>query len=51
MQENLKQSRVINFLKQIWPSINRILNAVFYYIMGIIKYFFKNAIKMIKGEY
>lgn len=51
MQENLRQSQIINFLKQIWPYIYRLLNAVFYYIMGIIKYFFKNAIKMIKGDY
>ena len=46
----MQQSRIKVFLKQIWPYVYRILNSIFYFILGIIRYFFRNAIKMIKGE-
>ncbi len=50
MEENSQQSKFIIFLRKIWPFIYRVLNSTFYFILGIIKYFFKNAIAMIKGE-
>jgi hypothetical protein len=49
MQENVQQSPVLVLLKKIWPFINKILNAVFYFLISLIKSFFKNAITMIKG--
>ena len=51
MNENLRQSRFILLMRQVWPYINRILNSIFYFIVGIIRTFFKYAVQMIKGKY
>jgi len=51
MNENQQQSRLIVILKQIWPYVYRIINAIFYFIMNLIKTFFKYGVRMIKGEY
>lgn len=49
MQDNIQQSKFMIILKKIWPVINRVLNGVFYFIVTIIKNFFKDAFRMIKG--
>jgi hypothetical protein len=49
MQENVQQSKFMIIMKKIWPYINRVLNAVVYFIIQIIRNFFKSAIEMIKG--
>lgn len=49
MQENMQQSRVMIFLKKIWPFINRVINGIVYFIISLIKGFFKTAMQMIKG--
>jgi hypothetical protein len=51
MNENTQKSKYIVFLEKIWPYIYRVLNTVFYFILNLIKYFFKSAMKMVKGEY
>lgn len=48
MQENTQQSQFIIILKKIWPYIYRVINTVLYFIIMIIKNFFKDAIRMIK---
>ena len=49
MEENQQQSPFIVLLKKIWPFIYRVINAVVYFIIMIIRNFFKDAIRMIKG--
>lgn len=49
MQENAQQSRVVIFLKKIWPAIYRIINSTLYFILSIIKNIFNGIISQIKG--
>jgi hypothetical protein len=49
MQENQVQSRFMIILKMIWPYINRVINMVVYFSITLIKNFFKDAFRMIKG--
>lgn len=52
MDENQQQpSPFILILKKVWPFINRVINTVIYFILGLIKTFFKYAVRMIKGEF
>jgi hypothetical protein len=50
MQENTQQSRVIIFLKKIWPIFYRILNKSTYFIIMLIRNFIKDAIGMIRNS-
>ncbi|HSW48363.1 MAG TPA: hypothetical protein VLG67_04780 [Candidatus Saccharimonadales bacterium] len=50
MENNQQQSRFKIIIQQIWPYINKILNYIFYFILGLIKTFFRYAKQMIKGE-
>lgn len=38
-----------NFLILIWPTFVKILNIIIYYILKLIKSFFKTALQMIGG--
>jgi hypothetical protein len=49
MQDNQVQSSFIVFLKKIWPFIYRVINTSLYFVMMLIRNFFKDAINMIKG--
>jgi len=49
MQDNLQQSPAIIFLKKIWPFVYRVINGIIYFIIMLIRGFFRNAITMIKG--
>lgn len=50
MQENVQESRAIRLLKQVWPAINRILNKIFYFLISLIKTFFRDTMRMIQGK-
>lgn len=50
MQENIQQSRVVIILKKIWPAIYRVINSTLYFIMSLIKTFFKDTMRMIQGK-
>lgn len=49
MQENTQQSRFIIFMKKIWPFVYRVINIIIYSLFHMIRNFFKDAIRMIKG--
>lgn len=49
MQENQQQLPVIVLLKKVWPYIYRVINAIFYFIIMLIKNFVRDAIRSIKG--
>lgn len=49
MQDNLRESPFIVFMKKIWPFIYRVINAVFYFLIMLIRNFFREAIRSIKG--
>lgn len=51
MQQNLNQSRIIILLKKIWPTIYRLINSSFYFVIHIIKSTIKSAIDQIKGSF
>jgi hypothetical protein len=44
-----EDSKVMIVLKTIWPPINKVLNMVFYFLVSMIKGFFREAMSMIKG--
>ncbi|MBA3723517.1 MAG: hypothetical protein H0W89_01325 [Candidatus Levybacteria bacterium] len=50
MQENVQQHPIILFLRKIWPYVSRVINTVLYFIISLIKNFFKIAMQMIKGN-
>ena len=50
MQDNVQQSKPMIILKKMWPYINRVINSVVYFIIMLIKNFFKSAIQMIQGK-
>jgi hypothetical protein len=51
MDENQRQpSPVMVILKKIWPFIYRVINTVLYFLLSLIRGFFKMAFQMIKGE-
>ena len=50
MQENVQQSRFMIFLKKIWPYAIRVINTVVYFIISVLRSFFKSAMQMIKGN-
>ncbi len=50
MQENQQQSQFMIIMKKIWPFINRVINTIVYFLLSLIRGFFKNAIRMIKGS-
>ena len=49
MQENVQQSPVMRAIKKAWPVINRFVNGVLYFIMGVIKNIIKGAMDQFKG--
>ncbi|HWY80132.1 MAG TPA: hypothetical protein VNW29_07280 [Candidatus Sulfotelmatobacter sp.] len=49
MENNLQQSPIIVFMKKVWPFIYRVINGIIYFIIMLIRNFFKDAIRMIKG--
>jgi len=49
MQDNLQQSKFVIIMKKIWPVIYRVINMVVYFLINLIKGFFKDAIRSIKG--
>ncbi len=49
MQDNLQQSPFIVFMKKIWPFVYRVINAVLYFLIMVIKNFVRDAIESIKG--
>lgn len=38
------------FLRQIWPTVYKIINTIFYFILTLIKTFFRLAFKQIKDS-
>jgi hypothetical protein len=44
-----QDSKFMIALKTIWPVINKVLNMVFYFLISIIKSFFRTAMQMVKG--
>lgn len=50
MEENVQQSPFIVLLKKIWPFIYRVINRVVYFIIMLIRNFFRDAIRSIKGS-
>jgi hypothetical protein len=49
MQENTQQSKFMVLMKKIWPYIQRAINVTIYFVVNLIKNFFKTAGQMIKG--
>jgi hypothetical protein len=49
MQENQVESPFIVFMKKIWPFLYRVINAVIYFVIMLIKNFVRDAIQSIKG--
>ena len=49
MEENQQQNPWIVRLKKIWPTIYRILNTVFYFILSVIKNIVNGIISQLKG--
>ncbi|MGH7204166.1 MAG: hypothetical protein ACREHC_07010 [Candidatus Levyibacteriota bacterium] len=50
MQGNVQESRYMRALKKVWPFINRVLNSTVYFILSLIKTFFKDTLRMIQGK-
>ncbi len=42
-------SQVEVILKKIWPTINRVLNAIFYFLFTVIRSTIKGIIDQVKG--
>jgi hypothetical protein len=42
-------SKLMIVMKTIWPPINKVLNMVFYFVVSMIKGFFRTAMQMVKG--
>lgn len=45
-----QDNRFMKVMKIIWPPINKVVNAVFYFLVSLVKSFFKVAFQMIKGK-
>jgi len=50
MQDNQQQSPFIVFMKKIWPFVYRVINAIFYFLIMLIRNFVRDAIQSIKGS-
>jgi len=50
MEENKQQSPFIVLLKKIWPFIYRVINTVIFFLLSLIRGFFRMAFQMIKGN-
>lgn len=50
MEENLQQPQWKIILKKVWPTIYRVINSVFYFLINVIKNFFKVAMDEFKGK-
>lgn len=50
MQENIQQSKVVIVLKKIWPAIYRVINTSVYFLLSLIKTFFKDVMRSISGK-
>ncbi|HVA96682.1 MAG TPA: hypothetical protein VND99_03425 [Candidatus Acidoferrales bacterium] len=51
MEDNQQSpSPVIVFLKKIWPFVYRVINGILYFLLSLIRGFFKMAFQMIKGD-
>jgi hypothetical protein len=42
-------SRFMIIMKTIWPPINKVLNMVFYFLITMIRSFFRTVMEMVKG--
>jgi len=47
--QNGQPSPIVAFFKKIWPTVHRIVNSVFYFIMSVIKSIINGIISQIKG--
>lgn len=46
----MNRPRLIAYLETIWPYIYRGINGTFYFILNLIRTFFKVAIEELKGQ-
>ncbi len=45
----MNKERLLAYLKAIWPTVYRIINGGIYFILNLIKTFFRLAMEEIKG--
>lgn len=45
----MNKERLLAFLKSIWPTVYRIINGGFYFLLNLIRTFVRVTIEMIKG--
>lgn len=45
----MNREQAYAYLKSIWPTVYRIINGAFYFLLSLIKTFFKVAIEEFKG--
>lgn len=46
----MNKTRFMAYLETVWPYIYRGINGAFYFILNMIKTFFKVAIEELKGQ-
>ncbi len=46
----MDKDKLTRFFANIWPTIKRTLDAIFYFILNLIKSVVKIAVEQIKGE-
>lgn len=42
-------NKALVILKQIWPTINKVITIVVYFVINLVKAILSDAMKMIKG--